>query len=377
VSVRKRITVGGSIAWLVDYRDSAGARRARQFATKREADAFHARARTEVAAGIHTADSASITVAAAADLWLAHCEQRHLEKGTLANYREQLRLHIAPYLGGIKLTKLTVPVIHAYRDRLLEDGRSPEMARRALNSLSALISEAQARGLVATNVVRAVGRKARGGHAERRPVMPNREELRTIIAATGNANIPAQARPLILTALLAGLRASELRGLTWANVDLKQSLLHVRQRADCFHTMGQPKSKAGTRTIPMSPLLLNTLKTWRLACPRSELDLVFPSGRGTVQLYGTMLRGFWRVQIAAGVTVVRDGEPVAKYSLHALRHACASLLIEQGLSPKRIQVLMGHASIQMTFDVYGHLFPDESDSAAMTAVAAKLVGDSG
>jgi integrase len=64
-----------------------------------------------------------------------------------------------------------------------------------------------------------------------------------------------------------------------------------------------------------------------------------------------------------------------KYGLHALRHAAASLFIEQGFSPKRVQSLMGHSSIGMTFDTYGHLFPSkDDDAAAMQQLQARLVG---
>jgi integrase len=92
-------------------------------------------------------------------------------------------------------------------------------------------------------------------------------------------------------------------------------------------------------------------------------------------------RGFVPLQIAAGValdTGEKDdtGQPVmrAKYGLHALRHAAASLFIEQGFRPKRVQALMGHGSIQMTFDTYGHLFPSEKeDQEAMTQLQARLL----
>ena len=152
-------------------------------------------------------------------------------------------------------------------------------------------------------------------------------------------------------------------------------MIHVRRRVDRFNKFGPPKSEAGTRTIPMSPLLLNTLKAWRLACPKGEFDLVFPNGAGNVENHGNLLsRVFWPIQIAAGVTVLRDGRPDAKYSLHALRHACAALWIEQGFGPKRIQVLMGHSSITQTFDRYGYLFEArEADTTAMAAITAKLV----
>ena len=104
--------------------------------------------------------------------------------------------------------------MNAFRDQLLDDGRSPDMVKRVLSSLAAIVGEAQARGLVAANNVRAIAKIKRERRAER-PEMPSQAELQAIIAAT-----PDRHRPLILTALLAGLRGSELRGLLWEDVDL-------------------------------------------------------------------------------------------------------------------------------------------------------------
>lgn len=64
-----------------------------------------------------------------------------------------------------------------------------------------------------------------------------------------------------------------------------------------------------------------------------------------------------------------------KYGLHSLRHAATSLFVEHGFTPKRVQSLMGHSSIQVTFDTYGHLFPSQDgDKAAMQQLQARLVG---
>jgi integrase len=329
VSVRKRTLPGGGTAWLVDYRDSTGVRRARQFRTKREADAFNVQARSELAAGTHTADSASITVREAGDLWIGRCERDRLEAGTLLDYRQHLKLHILPFLGGTKLCRLTVPMVNAFRDQLLDAGRSPDMTRRVLKSLAALVGEAQSRGLAATNVVRDITRR-RNKRIETRPIMPTQAELQAIVVAT-----PAPRRPLILTALLTGLRSSELRGLQWGDIDFQRSMLSVRRRADRYNKLGPPKSDAGTRAIPLSPMLINTLRSWRLECPKGDLDLVFPNGAGNVESHANLLhRVFWPIQLHAGVVVMKehiDGEgvpikvPDAKYSLHALRHACAAL----------------------------------------------------
>ena len=120
MSVRKRVLGNGEARWLADYKDGSGERRAKQFTTKREAEAFHIKARGEVTAGIHTPDAASITVAQAADRWLARCEREGLEAASVLDYRQHLKLHIIPFIGSTKLSRLTVPILNAFRDHLLE-----------------------------------------------------------------------------------------------------------------------------------------------------------------------------------------------------------------------------------------------------------------
>jgi integrase len=230
-------------------------------------------------------------------------------------------------------------------------------------------------GRVARNVVREVAqhnrRRARveKRHTTRLQVgvdIPTKTEIQAMIAHAGRL------RPLLLTAVFTGLRASELRGLTWSAVDLEGRTLTVRQRADRWRTIGSPKSASAKREIPLAPIVVNTLREWRLACPKGEQDLVFPNGEGRVQYHINIhRRGLGPLQVAAGITT-DPRHP--KYGLHSLRHAAASLFIEQSFSPKRVQALMGHSTIQMTFDVYGHLFPSAADDqAAMTQLQARLL----
>ncbi|HKF11116.1 MAG TPA: hypothetical protein VKB89_20715 [Xanthobacteraceae bacterium] len=69
--------------------------------------------------------------------------------------------------------------------------------------------------------------------------------------------------------------------MRWADVDLKKAAeLHVRQRADRYNVIGAPKSASSTRAVPLPPEVVAALKVWRLACPKGELDLVFPTGTG-------------------------------------------------------------------------------------------------
>ena len=123
------------------------------------------------------------------------------------------------------------------------------------------------------------------------------------------------------------MRASELRGLTWDDVDFERKATHVRQRANLWGEIGAPKSAAGDREIPMSPMVVNALREWRLACPKGPLNLVFPNGAGKVESHANIAnRGFYALQTRAGI-VDEDGKP--KYGLHALRHFFASWAIER------------------------------------------------
>lgn len=206
------------------------------------------------------------------------------------------------------------------------------------------------RALVHHNVARDVKLRRSERHDPDR-VFPTKDEIKALIA-----NAPPKHQPIIMTALLTGMRMSELRGLTWDAIDFGRSIITVRKRADRYCDMGNTKSKSGRREIPMGPGLANVLKAWRVACPKGDLDLVFPNGVGNVETHSNIYnRIFKPLMLKSGIV---DGEGAPRFSLHAMRHAAASLFIEQGWPPKKIQTMLGHSSITMTYDVYGHLFHD-------------------
>jgi len=400
-SINKRcwITQGGErrSAWEVSYRDQHGKRRRKQFARRKDADTWLVKARAEVASGVHTPDSQSITVAEAADIWLYACMHGRdgrdpVEPHTFRAYESQVRLHIVPLIGTELLSRLTTPKIATLRDALL-DTRSRAMAKKVLASLKAIITEAQSRGLINQNVAKPVTITMATRHKARVNI-PTKDEVRTIIAKAEELTHDPQAHiakawrryhAFLLTAVLTGMRASELRGLYWSNVDLKNSAIIVCQRADETGIIGSVKSEAGRRRITIPLALAQVLREWRILCPPG--NLVFPNWQGNVETHANITNRCWLpISEGSGLATVEWTNPekggkqkkhvFPNYTFHTLRHFHASMLIASGATPKEVQVEMGHSSIQMTFDTYGHLFPEDEAMRAQRAATmeAELFG---
>jgi integrase len=214
-------------AWVVDYTDQNGKRLLKTFEKKKDADAFSASSRIEVIEGTHVADSASVTVQEAGQVWLNGLELSDppLERTSLDQYRQHLKLHIEPFLGRTKLSKLNVPTVRGFADRLRDEGRSGTMVRYIVRTLGSLLSDCQERGLIVRNPVREMrdrrkGRKRKADGQDRRGRklevgvdIPTPKEIKLIIQAATE-----KCRSLLLTAVFTGLRASELRGLRWQDM---------------------------------------------------------------------------------------------------------------------------------------------------------------
>ena len=380
-------------AWIVDYRDLGGKKRLKTFDTRKQAVNFSATTHIDLKNGIHIPDRTSVTVAQAGKLWLFTNEEGGLEPYSIKRNRQHLNSHIVPRIGAKRLNELNVPEIRAFITRLHSEGVSKALAKMIVTSLGSIIADAQERGLASHNPVREMrkNRRKRGQKANARGEkpfelgveIPEAAEIRRILAkATGRR------RALVAVLAFAGLRGSEMRGLRWSDIDLDDHTLSVRQRADQGCDIGEAKSAAGYRTVPLMPLVVNALKEWRLACPKSRFDLVFPNGNGNVESHQNIVQRHWhKLQLAVGVAVPaldKKGEPVVdkkgkpvlapKYSgLHNLRHFFASWCIARqeagglGLDPKTVQIRCGHASIKQTLDTYGHLWPAKDDAELMAA----------
>ncbi|NEJ95270.1 site-specific integrase [Rhizobium leguminosarum] len=394
MSVRKRTWTGHGVqkeAWIVTYFDIKGVKRQKTFARKREADAFASKTDTEVREGVHIADRESVSVKTAGELWIATGEGEGLERSTLDQRRRHLRFHIEAFIGETFISKLSVPAVREFEDRLRAEGRSSVMIKKVLVSLGGILADAMERGLATRNSVRDIRRSRKGRHRrqEKRQKgrlevgvdIPTRDEIRALLGA-----LEGNWRPLLLTVVFTGMRSSELRGLRWQDVDFQRGEINIRQRVDQYREVGPPKSEAGSRTIPVPPLVTNTLKELKLK-QGNKPGLVFPNPDGDSRSHSNVVRkGLQPAMVRAGVTIDtgkpdKNGNPIlkAKYTgLHALRHFYASWLINRkedgGLSlpAKMVQERLGHASIVMTMDVYGHLFPRSDDGKELEQAANTL-----
>jgi integrase len=174
------------------------------------------------------------------------------------------------------------------------------------------------------------------------------------------------------TALYAGLRAGELAALKWEDVDLLKGIIRVDRSYDPkARTFVAPKSRAGRRTVPIAAVLRDVLVRHRMRTGRAE-GLVFGGGPErpftSSNVRRRALTAWRRARTERAKELgIRAGDARAGFepiTLHEARHTFASLMIAAGVNAKALSTYMGHSSITITFDRYGHLIPGNEEEAA-------------
>jgi len=360
--------------YVLGYADRTGKWRRKQYKTAARAHAERIRVEGEVAAGVHVADADSITVAKAVDAWLADyqalVDAGKRERSTLDAYAP-ITAHIKAHnIAATKLARLTGPLLKEFTG-WLEQNRTEEQGRRTMKVLRLVIDYAIGRGWCSTNLAKSASIRTGGDRHEEEVEIPPKEQLQALLAAAEAHSVKAHAMVSVL--LFVGLRASELRGLR--RVDVDRNECRVRQRADKYQKIGAPKSKKGRRDVPMPPATWRILAAWMLQAPKSKDGLLFPNGVGKAESYANIWNRLWvPLMDAAGLTRPEeqpDGSVrmAPLFGLHALRHACISLWIEQNVSPKKVSQWAGHSSVAFTLDTYGHLWKQRETDAQIAAAS--------
>jgi integrase len=380
-------------AYVVRYYDADGIYRLKTFKKKKAADDWAAQTKVDLKEGIHQPESTAETVGEAGEVWLGYCKDEGVEPETLRAYRRHLDYHIKPAIapenvpnawngefGNLKLP-LNGPVCEAFRRRALTSPRrnragkiisgkkvSRRTSQHIWNSFKQMLNVAVKHGLIKFNPAHKIRLDTQKRDKIRIRIgeqIPDRPDVRDILAASTGMW-------LVLFSLdsFSGLRSSEIRALAWPVIDLDRGEVEVVRRADSDGEIGSCKSDAAKRTIQIPDQVIDLLRWWKPICPPSPEKLVFPGEDGNIIHGSKILNELYAVQ--RRIKMKRsNGKP--KYTVQSLRHFYASMMIDEGIRPKDLQVLMGHSTLALTMDTYGHLFPAgeagrERASKAFTAV---------
>jgi integrase len=265
----------------------------------------------------------------------------------LRTYRHSLNKHLLPELGRMRLTAIS----RAHVKTSLIDS-SPQAPPPALSETPFCLCVRLPPG--------AQPRRGRGKpHPQARVVSrtrPARSIARPGEAAALLDALPREDRSLWATALYAGLRRGELRALRWHDIDLTNNLIAIERSWDPVAGPVEPKSRSGRRRIPLSHTLRRHLIAHRLhQGAKSSEELVFPNRNGRPFDPATLVARARKAWQSAGL------EPIG---LHECRHTYAAFMIAAGINAKALSTYMGHASITITLDRYGHLMPGNEHQAA-------------
>jgi integrase len=370
-SVRKRTWVSAGetkIAWVLDYTDSRGERQRETFLTKKAADARRIKIEGQLQAGTYRPDASKLTLKQVCESFLAYCEGRNrrderMTRKMLVVYRGHINNHILHPehgIGGWRLAQFTARTVGEFRDRIRTAGVSVPTARKILATLHGILEHAISRDWVATNAahrIRVIGPR---GEGSKKITPPSKEDMCRLIDAADE-----DLRLMLIFAVATGARAGEQWAARWKDVDLDKGELRIARRVDAYGDEGPPKSVAGVRMVPLSAQLTSALKAWRLRSKFSKPgDLIFPNRQGSHIGHDNLIkRRFMPLFDTCGAK---------QFNWHGLRHFAVSTWIEAGMAPKTVQTFAGHASLQVTMDRYGHLFPSGEHRRAMDQIAAGL-----
>ena len=298
------------------------------------------------------------------DRWLKDYVQSHVKPKTYEKYESQLRCYVKPStIGKQLLSKLRGPDIQRFYGTIAKTGGKDNKSlssftvRSVHACLHAAFKQAVTDGLIPRNIIEGT-----------KPPRLAKLEIHPLDAAQVK-NLLETARAfgefyyaIILVALETGMRKGEIFGLKWADIDSKKNAILVRRQlvtASGSTILQETKTKTSRRRIPVPKEIVSALehyrKVWqapqklRLGKSYDDQDMVFATEIGTPYHPNTFHKTYREILKKVNLDD-RD--------FHCLRHTHACMLLNNGWNPKAVQERLGHSSIRVTMDVYGHLFPD-------------------
>jgi integrase len=327
--------------------------------TRREVDEKLTAAKADRDRGL-LFDADSLTVGRYLERWLADSVRDTVKAITYESYERLMRLHLVPTLGRMKLKNLTPTHVRGlYRDKL-DSGLSPSSVQRIHALLHKALTQAVNDGLIPRNVTDPV-----------KPPRQSRKEMKTLTPEQAHLFLEAakddRLGALYIVAIHTGLRQGELFGISWDDIDLEAGTLSVHRTLS--GAKGGPKfttpKNNRTRRVRLTPQAAEALRDHRkrqleermsLAGLWQDHGLVFCSTVGTpLSRHNVHKRSFKPLLERAGLPHT--------FRFHDLRHTFATLMASSGGHAKVVQEMLGHASINITLDLYSHVLPDMQEDA--------------
>ncbi len=326
--------------------DEKGRRRRRDIYGKRRADvALKLRELQAQGPSTTLADSATLTVAGALERWLREHVQKHLRPTTHELYASLVHKHVNPYIGGVRLSKLTPAHIEALIETLEGQNSSQRLVESVYQRFRTALEWAKTKKLIPANPAAEVT-KPSASRPEHRPLTLEEAELLLDAARAAESRTLGT---LVIVALGSGARIGELLGLRWGDVDERAGTLHVRRtlvQVKGKLEVGPPKTEASKREIPLLDFAQEALADLRRglsAIPHTSA-WVFGNGKGANIHAQNFRRRFWRPLLkSAGLPPIR---------FHDLRGTYGTLLAHAGVNPRVAQRLLGHSRIETTLGIY-------------------------
>jgi len=292
--------------------------------------------------------------------WLDEVARPTLRASTYDSYDDIVRLHLIPDLGRISVAKLAAPDVQRFLNAKLASGLSPRRVQYLHAVLRRALVTAERWGIASRNVAKLVDPPRVPRH-EIKPLTP--VQARQLIDAAAGDRLQA----LYVTALATGLRQGELLALRWDDVDLEERQVRVRHtlaRVNGTLVLLEPKTERSRRTVILPDVVVTALRAHRTRQRMERLVAgsrwadsghVFATTIGTPIEAAAVTRAFHRALARADLPHNR---------FHDLRHAAATFLLAQGFGLEDVKNLLGHSSIVLTSNTYGHVLAERQEQIA-------------
>lgn len=311
----------------------------------------------------------SISLADYLELWLSTVVREQLAPGTAAGYEGHVRNHLIPLLGNVSLVSLNLFTIQKAFNELKLRGMHPTTMRRVKATLSSALNYAVRAGFLPTQVNPASFVAIPGQRRAQTEVL-DPHQLRLLLHVTAD-DMPFGM--LFRLAAITGLRAGELAGLTWSDIDFERGLLRVErtiQRVKKTWVVAPTKNASSQASVVIDPGTLALLKAYReqqqfyvLATTEwTKLGVLFLSRHGTPLHQSTVLAKLRSYCEPLGLPAIR---------VHDLRHGLATMLLEAGENPKVVSEALRHSSVSTTMNTYAHVTKGRKRTA-IEAIALEL-----